>query len=153
MDIRIGQQSIDQEFIVTQNGAYFINTMFGWPMAPSADLPGGGPAYPLSALGVRFRWRPINPVAILVGVYNGSPSPSGEGDPQNVDAHGVSFPVHGGTLALVELQYTYPAIGGMVYPGAGGAARATPTRSGRGTIRSASTISASTARAYRSPIR
>ena len=119
LDIRIGQQSIDQEFIVTQNGAYFVNTMFGWPMAPSADLPGGGPAYPLSALGVRFRWRPINPVAILVGVYNGSPSPSGEGDPQKVDAHGVSFPVHGGTLALVELQYTYPAIGGMVYPGQG----------------------------------
>ena len=29
--------------------------MFGWPMLPSADLPGGGPAYPLSALGVRAR--------------------------------------------------------------------------------------------------
>ena len=116
LDIRIGQQSIDQEFIVTQNGAYFVNTMFGWPMAPSADLPGGGPAYPLSALGVRFRYRPINSVAILAGVYNGSPSPSRDGDPQTVDAHGVSFPLHGGTLALVELQYTYPAIGGMVAP-------------------------------------
>ena len=33
----------------------FVNTMFGWPMLPSADLPGGGPAYPLSALGVRLR--------------------------------------------------------------------------------------------------
>ena len=60
LDIRIGQQSVDQEFIVTQNGAYFVNTMFGWPMAPSADFPGGGPAYPLSALGVRFRYRPVN---------------------------------------------------------------------------------------------
>ena len=38
-----------------QNAHYFINTMFGWPMVPSADLPGGGPAYPLSALGVRAR--------------------------------------------------------------------------------------------------
>ena len=54
-DVKIGQQSLDQEFMVSQNASYFINTMFGWPMLPSADLPGGGPAYPLSALGVRGR--------------------------------------------------------------------------------------------------
>ena len=47
--------------------------MFGWPMVPSADLPGGGPAYPLSALGVRVRARPIDPLTFLVGVFNGSP--------------------------------------------------------------------------------
>ena len=52
---KIGQQSLDQEFIVSQNALLFVNTMFGWPMVPSADLPGGGPAYPLSALGVRLR--------------------------------------------------------------------------------------------------
>ena len=39
--------------MVSQNALLFVNTMFGWPMVPSADLPGGGPAYPLSALGVR----------------------------------------------------------------------------------------------------
>ena len=54
-DVKIGQQSLDQEFMVSQNAGYFVNTMFGWPMLPSADLPGGGPAYPLSALGVRAR--------------------------------------------------------------------------------------------------
>ena len=47
--------------------------MFGWPMLPSADLPGGGPAYPLSALGVRLKARPIDPLTFLVGVFNGSP--------------------------------------------------------------------------------
>ena len=119
LDVRIGQQSVDQEFIVTQNGAYFVNTMFGWPAAPSYDFPGGGPAYPLSALGVRFRYRPTNAVAVLAGVYNGSPAPTSDGDPQKADGHGVSFPLNGGTLAMVELQYAYPAIGGMVYPGQG----------------------------------
>src|SRR5271155_5380776 len=54
-DIKVGQQSLDQEFMVSQNSSYFINTMFGWPMLPTADLPGGGPAYPLSALGIRGR--------------------------------------------------------------------------------------------------
>jgi porin len=119
LDIKVGQQSIDQEFILNPNGAYFVNTMFGWPMVPSADLPGGGPAYPLSALGVRFRWRPINKVAILAGVYNGSPTSVAGGDSQATNPSGVSFPVRGGTLALLELQFTYPALGAMVYPGQG----------------------------------
>jgi porin len=62
--------------MVNANGAYLINTMFGWPMVPSADLPGGGPAYPLSALGVRARYRPIDSVTLLTGVFNGSPRPT-----------------------------------------------------------------------------
>ena len=64
LDIKIGQQSLDQEFMVSQNALLFVNTMFGWPMLPSADLPGGGPAYPLSALGVRLRARPIDSLTV-----------------------------------------------------------------------------------------
>jgi len=119
LDIKVGQQSADQEFLVTTNGAYFVNTMFGWPLVPSVDLPGGGPAYPLSALGVRLRWRPINPLAILVGVFNGSPVSNNQGDPQRVNSSGTSFPTNGGTLTFVEMQYSYPAVGAMVYPGEG----------------------------------
>ena len=67
LDIKIGQQSLDQEFMVSQNALLFVNTMFGWPMLPSADLPGGGPAYPLSALGVRVRARPIDSLTVPGG--------------------------------------------------------------------------------------
>ncbi len=119
LDIKIGQQSVDQEFIYSAGGATFVNTMFGWPLVPSVDLPGGGPAYPLSDLGVRLRYRPINPVTLLVGVFNGNPAPTNQGDPQRADASGTSFPLNGGTLTFVELQYTYPAIGTLVYPGEG----------------------------------
>ena len=118
-DIKIGQQSVDQEFIYSPNAAYFVNTSFGWPLVPSVDLPGGGPAYPLSDLGVRLRVRPINPVTLLVGVFNGNPAPTTEGDPQHTDPSGTSFPLNGGTLSFVELQYTYPAVGSLVYPGDG----------------------------------
>jgi porin len=114
LDIKVGQQSLDQEFIVNQNAALFVNTMFGWPMLPSADLPGGGPAYPLSALGVRVRARPVPSVTILAGVFNGSPAPNNIGDPQQQNPSGTSFPVNGGTLAIAELQYAYPSLGGMV---------------------------------------
>jgi porin len=114
-DVKIGQQSLDQEFIANQNASLFVNTMFGWPMLPSADLPGGGPAYPLSALGVRFRARPTQSLAILGGVFNGSPSATNDGDSQQLDPSGLSFPLNGGVLAIGEIQYTYPALGGIVY--------------------------------------
>jgi porin len=117
LDIKIGQQSLDQEFMVSSNALLFVNTMFGWPMLPSADLPGGGPAYPLSALGVRFRARPVDNINILVGVFNGSPVLNNSGDPQRQNASGTSFPLNGGALAIAELQYSYPALGSMVYAG------------------------------------
>ncbi len=87
--------------MITQNGSCFINAMFGWPMLPSADMPGGGPAYPLSALGVRAHLN--DSVTLLAGIYNGSPVPSIFGDPQKLNAHGLNF------LIGPELQYAYPS--------------------------------------------
>jgi len=91
--------------------------MFGWPMVPSADLPGGGPAYPLSSLGVRLRGRPVDSINILVGVFNGSPVAHNIGDSQQQNPSGTSFPLNGRTLAIAEVQYSYPALGSMVYAG------------------------------------
>jgi porin len=114
LDVKLGQQSLDQEFMVSQNASYFVNTMFGWPMLPSADMPGGGPAYPLSALGVRLRGHPSDSLTVLAGVFNGSPSPDDNGDPQKQNRAGVSFPVKDGVLAIAELQYAYPSLSTLV---------------------------------------
>lgn len=113
-DVKIGQMSLDQEFIVSQNALLFVNTMFGWPLVPSADLPGGGPAYPLSALGVRLRVRPTDSLTGLLAVTNGNPAPNNIGDPQQQNPSGTSFPLNGGALVIGELQYAYPALGSMV---------------------------------------
>ncbi len=113
-DVKLGQQSLDQEFMVSQNASYFVNTMFGWPMLPSADLPGGGPAYPLSAPGIRLRARPFDEWTVLAGVFSGSPVATNvPGDPQRQNPSGLSFPWNG-TLAIAELQYSYPALGSNV---------------------------------------
>jgi len=115
LDVKLGQQSLDQEFMVSQNANLFVNTMFGWPMLPSADLPGGGPAYPLSALGARLRAKPNDSVTILAGVFNGSPvSNNSIADSQQANPSGTSFPLNGGALAIAEIQYAYPALGSMV---------------------------------------
>jgi porin len=114
VDVKIGQQSLDQEFMVSQNALYFVNTMFGWPMLPSSDMPGGGPAYPLSALGVRLRARPTDSLSVLAGVFNGTPAPDTNDDPQKANRAGVSFPLDGSTLAIAEVQYVYPNLNTLV---------------------------------------
>ena len=118
LDLKVGQQSLDQEFMVSTNALYFVNTMFGWPMVPSADMPGGGPAYPLSALGARVSARPVNGVTLLAGVFNGTPVKNDNGtDPQAQNRRGTSFPLHDGRLYIAEAQFSYPALGSMVEPG------------------------------------
>lgn len=111
MDVRLGLQSIDQEFMVSDNALLFVNTMFGWPMVPSADMPNGGPAYPLSAPGVRFKASPDDSFTVLAGVFNGSPS-----NANGLNQSGTDFPMSDGVLGIAELQYSYPALGAMVDP-------------------------------------
>ena len=54
---------------------------------------------------------------VLVGVFNGSPDRRDVGDPQVEDPSGTSFPTKGGELVFAELQYAYPSLGSMSYPG------------------------------------
>src|SRR6202034_1908140 len=32
IDVKIGQQSLDQEFMISSNALLFVNTSFGWPV-------------------------------------------------------------------------------------------------------------------------
>ncbi len=126
-DVKIGPQSIDNEFITSTNSGLFVNTMAGWPLIPSDDLYGGGPAYPLSSLGVRGRYKPADNMTILAGVFDDNP-PGGSfsNDPQSDDAGGTAFNLNTGALFIAELQYVtnQPANGDFVQ------ARATPGLSG-----------------------
>jgi porin len=104
VDVKIGQQSLDQEFMVSQYAAAFINASFGWSVLPSTDLPGGGPAYPLSSPGVRVRATPSDGLTVLGGVFGGDPAHGRTGDPQQLDASGTNFSLRGGGLVIGEVQ-------------------------------------------------
>ena len=97
--------------MISQNSAYFLNSMMGWPMLPTADLPGGGPAYPLAGLGVRARAQVTDSVTVLGGVFNGSPIPRNSPNSQTSNPNGVSFPLNTGVFAIAELQYVTPGLG------------------------------------------
>jgi porin len=107
-DVKLGQQSIDQEFITSQGSSLFLNTMMGWPMVPSADLYAGGPAYPLSSLGVRLRARPSENVTLLGGVFQDNPpgGPFGDdGQLRGSTRWGGNFNLRTGALIIAEAQY------------------------------------------------
>ncbi len=104
-DVKVGQQSADLEFITSEYEDLFINSGFGWPTLPAADLPSGGPAYPLPTPGIRLRARPTDTVTALVGLYNGSPAGLKPGDPQRNDPSGTNFDVSSGAFAIGEVQY------------------------------------------------
>ena len=46
INVRLGQFSAAQEFLVSQNASLFVNSTFGWPVLPAQDLPSGGPRIP-----------------------------------------------------------------------------------------------------------
>jgi porin len=103
--IRIGEQTADQEFIVSTAAKLFVNGAFGWPTLPSVDLPSGGPGYPLSTPAVRFRVDANDALTFFAGVFNGDPAGPGLGDPQKRDPSGTAFRLNDGAFALSEVRY------------------------------------------------
>ena len=74
-DVKVGQQSLDQEFYVSAGSSLFINTMMGWPLIPSVDLYAGGPGLPaLLARRAACGVQPINNLTVLAGVYRRQPA-------------------------------------------------------------------------------
>jgi porin len=122
-DVKIGQQSIDQEFMVSQYSGLYLNTMMGWPILPSADLYSGFPAYPLSSLGARLREKPAGPLSVLAGVFDDNPPGGPFGDDsqrRGREASGTRFNLGTGALFIAEIQY---AVGQPAGTAAGSAAR------------------------------
>jgi len=107
-DVKIGQQSLDQEFYTSQGSSLFINTMMGWPLVPSVDLYAGGPAYPLSSLGVRLRAQPTDTITVLGGVFDDNP-PGGpfanDSQVRGAEQSGARFNTGTGALFFAEVQF------------------------------------------------
>ncbi len=122
-DIKIGQQSLDQEFMTSQGSGLFLNTIMGWPMVPSVDLYAGGPAYPLSSLGVRARVQATGNLTLLGGVFDDNPPGAPFDDDSQVrgaEQSGTRFNLNTGALFIAEAQYAVnqPAVGDTAHAAA-----------------------------------
>ena len=108
LSVRIGQLAADEEFVTSDGGGYFLNGTWGWPSITAADLPSGGPAYPLATPGVRVAVNPNDKLGVMVGVYNGDPAPPcASEDPQRCNDHGLDFELDDDPLLMVEGAYKY----------------------------------------------
>jgi porin len=86
--------------------------MAGWPLVPSVNLYGGGPAYPLSSLGVRVQVKPTDNQTILAGVFDDNPGGGAfDDDAQALDHNGAKFNLNTGALFIAEYQYSAKPVG------------------------------------------
>ncbi|MDJ0513728.1 MAG: carbohydrate porin [Methyloceanibacter sp.] len=105
--LRFGQIAADDEFFISSTASALINSTFGWPDITEADLPSGGPAYPLATPGVRLKLDPRDDIQLLAAVFSGDPAGDcpAQRDPQDCNAHGTTFSFTGGALLMGEAQY------------------------------------------------
>jgi porin len=112
LSVRLGQIAADDEFIISQYGANFVNAMFGWPGLPSNDLPAGGPIYPLSTPGLRVKYASDKAWSFMSAVFNGNPAgPVTSGNrnlnPQLRDPSGTDFNFNSDAFVIAEAGYAF----------------------------------------------
>jgi porin len=106
VSVRFGQLAADDEFLTSPTAANLINGTFGWADLMAANLPSGGPAYPLATPGIRVQVNPAPGFSVLAGAFSGNPAGSDcSGDAQACNRHGTTFSLSGGTLWIAEIQY------------------------------------------------
>ena len=107
LSIRAGMMNVDAEFIISQTASVFMNGTFGWPEWSAADLPGGGPAYPLSAPGVRVKLQPAAEGYYLqAAVFSGDPTGhGGSNSPTTPIPNGTVVSFNGGAFVVAEAGY------------------------------------------------
>lgn len=109
--IRIGQLAADDEFFTSDTASGLINGTFGWGNNLAANLPSGGPGYPLATPGVRGQINVLDTVSVLGAVFSGDPAGSGcyrddpDTDPHACNRRGTTFSLDGGALWMAEIQH------------------------------------------------
>ncbi|HET7884369.1 MAG TPA: carbohydrate porin [Acetobacteraceae bacterium] len=107
LSLRLGMMNVDAEFVVSQTASVFMNGTFGWPEWAAADLPGGGPAYPLSAPGVRVKLQPEKEgFYAMAAVFSGDPTGhGGSNNPATPLPTGTVISFTGGAFFIAETGY------------------------------------------------
>jgi porin len=105
LSVRFGQEGANDEMMTSTYGGLFLNSSFGFPGMPAADLPSGGPNYPLATPFARAWFKATDNVTLVGAVFNGDPAPPGTGDPQARDRNGTAFRLNDHTLGFAEVWY------------------------------------------------
>jgi porin len=113
-NLRVGQFTAAQEFLVSDNADLFVNSTFGWPVLTSADLPSGGPNYPEATPGARLQIAVTDNLTFRAAIFDGNPAGPGTGNPVFRDPYGLAFRVSDPPFFIAEFEYEH----GQAGPGA-----------------------------------
>ena len=105
LSVRAGLMSADSQFLQSQTAANFINNAISWPTFLAANLPAGGPAYPLPAPGVRVRIKPVDEWAFQAAVFSGDPSGGNGSNQPTALPTGTVASFRGGAFFIAEASY------------------------------------------------
>lgn len=103
VSLRFGQLAADSEFFFSDLSAMFLQS--DWPTIAAVNLPGGGPAYPLSTPGVRLKVNFNKDASLLLAAFNGNPAGPCAGDPDTCNRYGLNFRLRDPALFVGELQF------------------------------------------------
>lgn len=108
INVRLGELGSDQEFMYPQWAVLFLNNTFGWASIVNANLPSGGPSFPLSSVGARVKLNPNEHFSFLASILDGNPAGPqglfGNPDPQVRNPNGLLFRMTDPPLLLTEAQ-------------------------------------------------
>jgi porin len=104
ISLRFGQLAADAEFFYSDLSQIFLQS--DWPTIAAANLPGGGPAYPLSAIGARIKYELPKDASLLFAIFNGDPAPPcPNADPDTCNRYGLNFRLSDPAFMIGEFQW------------------------------------------------
>ncbi len=102
VSLRAGQLAADAEFFYSDLSQMFLQS--DWPTITAVNIPSGGPAYPLAALGARIKYELPKDASLLFGIFDGDPAGPCSGDPDTCNRYGLNFRLKDPAFMMGEFQ-------------------------------------------------
>ena len=108
VQVRVGQQASDIEFIDSKYDDIFTNSALGWPGTTGINLLSGGPSPPLAVPGVRIKAQLADNITAYAAIFDGDAAPPDRlVDPQIANPHGLLFRVTDPAWMIGQLKYGF----------------------------------------------
>ena len=103
VSFRFGQLVADNDFFFSDLSNMFMQT--DWPTIVAVNVPGGGPAYPLSTPGSRVKFDYGKDASFLLAIFNGDPAGPCPNDPDTCNRYGLNFRMRDPAFIIGETQF------------------------------------------------
>jgi porin len=72
VSVRVGQERVDEEFLLSPYGGVMLNSSFGWPGFADVNIPAHRPLRGLDQPMLRLAYAPVSELRLLAGAFKGT---------------------------------------------------------------------------------